>query len=81
MVIPEVALIVMSIVISASNAGQGGVIVGVLPFIALILSTVGIILCATTFRKSDLIYTFSWIGLIASIVIWLFVAVLIVAGL
>ena len=80
LIIPGAAFIANSIVLATSMNGQGGIIVGILPFLALLTSTAGIVLSATTFRKPDTIYTFSWIGLIANIVIWLFVASMIAAG-
>ena len=81
LVIPGLAMIVISIALAASEKGQGGIIVGILPFLALITSTAGIILAASSFRKPDTIFTFSWTGLIANIIIWLFVASVTAAGL
>ena len=81
LIIPGLALIVISIILATKQKGQGGVIVGLLPFIALLTSTAGIILAAITFRKPDTIYTFSWIGLISNIVIWMFIASMTAAGL
>ena len=80
LVIPEIALIAFAIYLAAIQKGQGTEIVGWLPFISLILATIGIVLSALGLRKDDTIYTFAWIGLIASIVIWLFLAVMMVAG-
>ena len=81
LIIPGIAMIVISIVLATSQKGQGGTIVGLLPFMSLLTSTAGIVLAATTFRKPDTIFTFSWIGLTGNIVIWLFVASMIAAGL
>ena len=81
LIIPGIALIVISIVLATSQKGEGGAIVGLLPFFSLLTSTAGIVLAATTFRKPDTIFTFSWTGLIGNIVIWLFVASMIAAGL
>ena len=81
MAVTEAALIVFSVVISVRQNGQGPEIVGWLPFFSLILSTAGIIISAISFRKTDLIYTFSWTGLVSNIVVWLFVAVMMAIGL
>ena len=81
LVIPEIALIVYAVYLATVQKGQGTEIVGWLPFTSLILATIGIILSALGLRKDDTIYTFAWIGLIASIIIWLFIAVLMVSGL
>ena len=81
LIIPGLAMIVISIVLAAENRGEGGYVVGLLPFLSLLTSTAGIVLAATTFRKPDTIYTFSWIGLIANISIWMFVASMTAAGL
>ena len=80
LIIPGVALIVISIILATRLKGQGGTIVGLLPFVSLLTSTAGIILSATTFHKSDVILTFSWTGLIGNIIIWLFVASTMAAG-
>lgn len=81
MIVPEIALIAYAVVLAVRQKGLGGELVGWLPFIALVMATVGIVLSGIGFRKTDAIYTFSWIGLIASIVVWLFVAVMMVIGL
>ena len=80
LVIPEIALIAFAIYLATIQKGQGTQIVGWLPFLSLILATIGIILSALGLRKDDTIYTFAWIGLIASIVIWLFIAIMMVSG-
>ena len=76
----SIALVVVSVVISVSHKGEGGWLAGYLPFVALVLSTLGIVLAGISFRKDDTIFTFSWIGLIANIVVWLFVAFLLAIG-
>ena len=76
----SIALVAAAIVISVSHKGEAGWLAGFLPFVALVLSTAGIVLAAMTFRKEDTIFTFSWIGLIANIVTWLFVAFLLAIG-
>ena len=81
LVLPEIALIIYAICTAVSQKGQGGELVGWLPFASLLLATAGIIMTGLSFRKTDTIYTFSWIGLIASIAVWLFVAVIMVIGL
>ena len=73
--------VVTAVALSASREGQGGVEVGILPFAALLLTTAGMILCLTTFHRSDLIFTWSWAGLISSLVIWLMLAFVLVIGL
>lgn len=78
--VTSIALVVVSIAAAVSAKGQAGIMVGILPFISLVMSTVGIILSCITFRKPDTIFTFSWIGLIANIVVWLFVALVLVSG-
>ena len=78
--IPAIGLVAASIVLSVIRKGEAGSIVGLMPFAAIILATAGIILSSVTFRKPDTIYTFSWIGLITNLVIWLFVAFVLVIG-
>ena len=77
----SIVLVVASLVISVSHKGEAGWMAGYLPFVSLVLSTLGIVLAGITFRKADIIFTFSWIGLISNIVIWIFVAFLLVIGL
>ena len=77
----SIALVAASVAISVSHKGEGGWLAGYMPFVALVISTLGIVLAAITFRKEDTIYTFSWIGMIANIVVWLFVAFLLAIGL
>ncbi|MCF0228602.1 MAG: hypothetical protein HUJ76_02765 [Parasporobacterium sp.] len=79
--VAAIALVVISIIIAVRMKGQAGEIAGLLPFLSLIMATVGIILPGVTFRRSDTIFTFSWIGLITNIVVWLFVAFILVIGL
>lgn len=81
MVIPEIAFIIYAIHIAVREQGQASELVGWLPFISLLMATVGIVLSSIGFHKTDSIYTFAWIGLFASIVVWLFVAVMMVIGL
>lgn len=79
--IPAIVLFVLALVMATTAKGQGGDRVGWMPFFSMILATAGIIISALTFRKADTIYTFSWIGLISNLVIWLFVAFVLVIGL
>ena len=79
--LPAIALFVLALVMATSAKGQGGELTGWMPFFSLILATAGIIISALTFRKTDTIFTFSWIGLISNIIIWLFVAFVLVIGL
>lgn len=79
--VPGAVCVAAAIVMAARTKGEGGLLVGVLPFISILLATAGIILACTTFRKPDTIFTFAWIGLIANVVIWLFVAFVLVIGL
>ena len=79
--LPALALFVMALVLATTKKGQGGDMVGWMPFFSMILATAGIIISALTFRKPDTIYTFSWIGLLSNSVIWLFVAFVLVIGL
>ena len=81
MAILEIALIVFAIVLATNAKGEGGFLVGALPFLSILMATIGIILSSLTFKKADTIYTYSWVGLISSIVVWLFVAVILVIGL
>ncbi|MBQ9030849.1 MAG: hypothetical protein IJ106_05280 [Parasporobacterium sp.] len=79
--VPALACIVLALVLATMQKGQGSRIVGWLPFAALLISSAGIIGTALSFRRTDTIYTFSWTGLISHIVIWLFVAFILVIGL
>jgi len=81
LIIPGTALIACAIIYAASMKGHGGYAAGLLIFFSLLISTLGIIFSALTFKKTDTIYTFSWIGLIGNIIIWLFNAFTIAAGL
>lgn len=80
MAVFAIALVVASIVLSVAEKGQGGAIVGALPFAALLLSTIGIVISSFSFRRTDTIFTFSWTGLISNIIVWLFVAFVLVSG-
>ena len=79
--LPALAFFVGALVIATYVKGQGSDLVGWMPFLSLILATAGIVISALSFRKPDTIYTFSWTGLISNIVIWLFVAFVLVIGL
>lgn len=70
-----------AIVVSAKAHGSGGTLTARLGAVSFIFSIAGIILGLVSFRKTDVYYTFAWTGLIASGIIWLLCANLIVIGL
>ena len=77
----SLAGIVIAITISTVAEGQGGMLTGSLCALGFVFSAVGIVCAGITFKTDDYIFTFSWIGLLANIVIWLFTAVMFVVGL
>ena len=81
MVLPEIVLILYAVYLAALQKGQAGELAGWLPFLALVMAIIGIVISSLGFRKTDTIYTFSWIGLIASIVVFIFLGIMMAIGL
>ena len=76
----SICMIVISIVIATKAEGEAGVIVGVLAALAFVISIVGIVMSALSFRIPDIIFTFPWIGLISNVCVWIFTAFVLVSG-
>ena len=72
---------VIAVILATKAAGEGGREVGILGAVGFVLSLAGILCGLLAFRQTDVYYRFAWIGLIASGIIWLILAVMIVAGL
>lgn len=76
-----IAALVIAIVLATKAAGEGGRIVGILGAAGFVLSLAGVVCGLVAFRQTDVYYRFAWMGLIASGIIWLIMAILMVAGL
>lgn len=70
--------IIAAVIIAAAAAGEGGMIVGILGGGGFAVSFIGIIIGLLSFRKTDVFYRFSWMGLISNLVIWLLITCVIV---
>ena len=73
-----ITAVIVAVVIATRAAGEGGQIVGILGAAAFVLSLAGVVCGLLTFRKTDVYYRFAWIGLIASGIIWLMMAIILV---
>ncbi len=76
----SLGLIIAAIISSAMNKGQGGRTVGIFGAASFVLAVIGMILGIVSFRKTDVLLKFAWIGMISCIVIWIIDAMLIVMG-
>lgn len=72
--------IAAAVIYSTIHKGQGGLEVGILGAVSFVLAVFGMILGLISFRKTDVLLNFAWIGMISSIIIWLIDAVFIVMG-
>ena len=78
MALLSLAGIIAAVVIATVANGSGGSIVGYLGGVAFVLSFAGIVTGLLSFRRTDVFYKFAWIGLIANVLIWLFITCIIV---
>lgn len=75
-----IVLFIAGISISFENKGEGNIIVGILGFLAFIISLVGFFVGLHSFKKEDVFYHFSYIGLIANALLCLIMIVTILTG-
>ena len=72
--------IIAAVVLSTIYHGAGNILVGVLGAISFLSSSAGVVCGLVSFRNTDVLLKFAWMGLIASGILWLIMGVLIVFG-
>ena len=75
-----VLIVICAIILSAVYKGQGSVLVGVLTAFGFVASIAGFIVGALSFKETDSIMRFSWIGVIANGALFLALAILMISG-
>ena len=75
-----VILLVESIYWSFKSAGNGGLEVGLLAFMALIVSLVGFFVGVRSFKEENVFFGYSWFGTIGNTIMWIFLGCLMLVG-
>lgn len=75
-----VTLLVLSIYFSFEKAGNGGLEVGLMAFLALIISVTGFFVGVRSFKEDNVFFGYSWFGTIGNTIIWLFLGCLMLVG-
>ena len=75
-----VALLGSSIYMSFKNAGNGGIEVGLMAFMALILSVSGFFVGMKSFKEENVFFGYSWFGTIGNTILWIALGCLILVG-
>lgn len=73
-------LMIISIIVSATCEGNAGIAVGTTAIFALLATVVGVIASVKSFRETDIILKYSWIGVIANGILFIFIAFVTVSG-
>lgn len=77
---PALIFLISGIVISFQNKGNGSIVVGLLGFLAMVISVAGFIIGLKSFKKEDVFFLFSYIGIIINTVIWFVMLCVIMVG-
>ena len=75
-----VVVVIVAIIVSTNMQGQGGVTVGMLAVFGFVAAIAGFIIAALSFRETDTLQRFSWIGIISNGLIFLLLAGLVISG-
>lgn len=70
-----------SVYLSFKSAGKGGIEVGLLAFVALILSVAGFFVGVKSFKEDNVFFGYSWLGTIGNTILWILIGCLILVGL
>lgn len=73
-------VIIVAIIVSTSMKGQGTITIGMLAALGLLAAVAGFIIGAFSFKETDSIMRYSWIGLISNGVIFLLLAAIVIGG-
>lgn len=70
-----------SIYLSFKSAGNGGIEVGLLAFVALFLSVLGFFIGVKSFKEDNVFFGYSWLGTVGNTILWILLGCLILVGL
>lgn len=64
-------LLIISFIIAFKAKGSAGEVVGIYGGLALIIGLFGFLIGMFSLRNKEVFYTFSWIGIILNLIVWL----------
>lgn len=73
-------LLGFSIYLAFKSAGNGGIEVGLLAFMALIFSVSGFFVGVKSFKEENVFFGYSWFGTIGNTILWILIGCLILVG-
>ena len=74
------ALLIVAVIVSTAAKGNAGIAVGTMTIFGLLSSVIGFIAAVRSFRETDILLKYSWIGVIANGILFLVVAFITVSG-
>ncbi len=77
----EVVLLGYSIYLAYKSAGNGGIEVGLMAFMALVLSLIGFFIGVRSFKEDNVFFGYSWFGTIGNTLVWMLLGGLMLVGL
>ena len=73
-------LLIVAVIVSTAAKGNAGIAVGTMTIFGLLASVIGFIAAVRSFRETDILLKYSWIGVIANGILFLVVAFITVSG-
>lgn len=71
---------IIAVIVSASAEGKAGIAVGTIAVFALLATVIGFIASVKSFRETDILLKYSWLGVIANGILFILIAFVTVSG-